>query len=52
MRSTAYAALDALAGDPGFLTRTCDCRSTGQTKKTPKGQKEALGYSEETDGAP
>lgn len=51
MRSTASAALDALDGDPGFLTRTCDCRNTSSNKKTQKGQKAALGYSEDVDGA-
>lgn len=32
-------ALDALEGDAGFLTRTCDCRTHSQTRKA---QKKAL----------
>jgi endoribonuclease Dicer len=31
--------LDAIEGDPGFITRTCDCRAKTQAKKA---QKKAL----------
>lgn len=33
LRRASIAALDALEGDPDFLTRTCDCRATHQSKK-------------------
>jgi endoribonuclease Dicer len=37
-RAAVYA-LDAIEGDPGFITRTCDCRAKTQAKKA---QKKAL----------
>lgn len=33
LRKAAMAALDALADDPGFITRVCDCRATRQSNK-------------------
>jgi len=35
-RQASLLALDALEGDAQFLTRTCDCRTRSQTKKTHK----------------
>lgn len=35
-RRASLFALDALEGDAGFLTRTCDCRTISQTKKKQK----------------
>jgi endoribonuclease Dicer len=34
-RAAVYA-LDAIEGDPGFITRTCDCRAKTQAKKAHK----------------
>lgn len=34
-RAAVYA-LDAIEGDPGFMTRTCDCRTKTQAKKAHK----------------
>jgi endoribonuclease Dicer len=31
-RRGCFFALDALEGDPGFMSRTCDCRGTGKKK--------------------
>lgn len=39
-RAAVYA-LDAIEGDPGFITRTCDCRAKTQAKKA---HKKALKY--------
>ena len=43
-RLAATYALDALDGDPDFMTRTCDCRASQQSKKVKKTQKAQLGY--------
>lgn len=43
-RLAAAYALDALDGDPDFMTRTCDCRASQQSKKAKKTQKAQLGY--------
>jgi endoribonuclease Dicer len=50
-KRASFAALDALEGDPDFMARTCDCRSTTQAKK---GQKKAIeqalaGFSDDED---
>jgi len=34
-RAAVYA-LDAIEGDPGFITQTCDCRAKTQAKKAHK----------------
>lgn len=36
LRKAAMAALDALADDPGFITRVCDCRATRKSNKAQK----------------
>ena len=41
MRKAANAALDALAGDPGFVARTCDCKAQRSGKRT---QAKQAGY--------
>jgi endoribonuclease Dicer len=38
-KQAAVYALDAIEGDPDFITRTCDCRAKTQAKKA---QKKAL----------
>ncbi|KAH9938657.1 ribonuclease III domain-containing protein [Fomitopsis serialis] len=43
-RLAAAYAIDALDGDPDFMTRTCDCRAAQQSKKIKKTQKAQLGY--------
>lgn len=43
-RLAATYALDALDGDPEFMTRTCDCRASQQSKKAKKTQKAQFGY--------
>lgn len=43
-RLAAAYALDALDGEPDFMTRTCDCRASQQSKKAKKMQKAQLGY--------
>ena len=35
-RRASFSALDALEGDPEFMTRTCDCRTHQSHKKTRK----------------
>ena len=35
-RRASESALDALEGDPQFLTRTCDCRTNAQVRKAQK----------------
>ena len=50
-KRASFSALDALEGDPDFMARTCDCRSTTQAKK---GQKKAIeqalaGFSDDED---
>ena len=35
-RRASESALDALEGDPQFLTRTCDCRTHAQARKAQK----------------
>jgi len=45
-RNVALYALDALDGDPDFMTRTCDCRTSQQSKRARK-QKAQLGYEED-----
>ncbi|KAH9947264.1 hypothetical protein B0H21DRAFT_345297 [Amylocystis lapponica] len=48
MRRASMCALDALEGDPDFLTRTCDCRAMNRGKKSKKDQSQAqLGYTVE-----
>lgn len=35
-RAASMMALDAIQGDPGFMSRTCDCRSSSQSLKSRK----------------
>jgi endoribonuclease Dicer len=35
-KRAAVCALDAIEGDPEFITRTCDCRAKAQAKKAHK----------------
>ena len=44
MRKAANAALDALASDPGFAARHCDCKAQRSNKKARKGQAKQAGY--------
>lgn len=48
-RRASESALDALEGDTGFMTRTCDCRAhTDQRRQMKKAMKEVLsGFDEE-----
>ena len=43
-RKAAIAALDVLSGDPGFVSRICDCRANNVGKKAQN--KAQLGYDE------
>ncbi|KAI0321813.1 hypothetical protein OF83DRAFT_1097304 [Amylostereum chailletii] len=46
-------ALDALEGDPGFMTRTCDCRAQTQARKAQKkgAEQDMRGFAEEEEPA-
>lgn len=44
MRRAANAALDALANDPGFVARNCDCKAQRSGNKTQKTQARQAGY--------
>lgn len=50
MRRASLSALDALDGDPDFMTRTCDCRTLQHSKKH-KNQKAKLGYEDDADAS-
>lgn len=40
-RKASFLALDAIEGDPGFLTRTCDCRVQSQARRAAKKARKA-----------
>jgi endoribonuclease Dicer len=48
-KNAAVYALDAIEGDPGFITRTCDCRAKTQAKKAHKALKHMLATLQEQD---